>query len=507
MGIGSLAYKLPASLYYSLYIWSTFLIARQIVPRAGLLVVLIMLFPPQFILVSTLLNHPHTEICFIGNILLLLFIKIKTKGDTECKDVFFLGMVMGFAIYSYTYAVLHVFSVFIIFILTHEQWGSFRESISMNSFFGLFRKLPRGKYVIARVLDVVMVLFFFAILFSYVFGGFGLDFGGHSVFQINKLHKPVFQLMILLGLRLSIRRDDVVALFGILSQWLKSLNAETKRNLAFGGLGFFIGLSPRILAIVSGDIKSGGQGFDIDFIPGKLVLHFWSLITQVIPEFLGVYQLLDDWGSLLSYQPLVIFFGFISLYVFFGIFLSLVSVIASQKEYLLAVFKFKEITFDPKLVLIVFSVLTLVAVVISQSGPLTRYLYPLFGVVAIFLALVLDKIRETSPKACAALVFVWIGFYSCTAYAHYLNEGFVDGLRVVRLAEHPLRPVIRFFRSKNVKTIYTSTHYSSAISFLSGGELAGTEYQISTRGKKKKALSTVDPDFVVLINEEQVNSR
>ena len=123
----------------------------------------------------------------------------------------------------------------------------------------------------------------------------------------------------------------------------------------------------------------------------------------------------------------------------------------------------------------------------------------------IFLALVLDKIRETSPKACAALVFGWIGFYSCTAYAHYSNEGFVDGLRVVRLAEHPLRPVIRFFRSKNVKTIYTSTHYSSAISFLSGGELVGTEYQISTRGKKKKALSAVDPNFVVLINEEQID--
>ena len=77
LGVGSLAYKLPASFFYSLYIWSTFLIVRQVAPRAGLFVVLIMMFPSDLILTETFSHHPHTEICFIGNILLLLFIKIK----------------------------------------------------------------------------------------------------------------------------------------------------------------------------------------------------------------------------------------------------------------------------------------------------------------------------------------------------------------------------------------------------------------------------------------------
>ena len=89
---------------------------------------------------------------------------------------------MGFAIYSYSYAVLHVFTILIIFFLTHERWESLRERISIKKFLGLFKNLSSKRYVLARALDVVMCLFFAGILFSYVFGVFGLDFGGHSIF-------------------------------------------------------------------------------------------------------------------------------------------------------------------------------------------------------------------------------------------------------------------------------------------------------------------------------------
>ena len=500
-GIGSLAYKLPAIFYYSLYVWSTFLIARQIAPRISSIVILIMLFPPDSILAETFVNHPHTEICFIGNILLFLFIKIKTKDAAKCIDIFLLGVVMGFAIYSYTYAILHVFTILFIFFLTHERWESLQNNISLDKILGLFTNLSSKRYVLVRILDALILLFLFGVLFSYVFGGFGLDIGGNSILQINELHKPVFQMMIILVLRLIIRRDDVLALLRAFSQWIQILKPNTKRNCVFGCFGFLIGLSPRILAIISGVIKSGGQGFDVDFLPSKLVLHFWSLITQTIPMVLGVYHPLEDWGLLLNYQPFVIILGLISLYILFGILLSLVLVVASQKENLLNVFKLKKTSFDPILVLVIFSVLTLVAVVVSQSGPLPRYLYPMFGVLAIFLALVLDKIREISGRTFFVLMFVWVGFYSSTAYMKYLKVGVVDGVRLVKLAEYPLHSVLRFFQSKNIKTVYSSVYYSSALSFFSRGELVGTEYQKSTRGKKKKVLASVDPDFAILINE------
>ena len=32
----------------------------------------------------------------------------------------------------------------------------------------------------------------FAVIFSYVFGGFGLDIAGHSILQINKFHIYIY---------------------------------------------------------------------------------------------------------------------------------------------------------------------------------------------------------------------------------------------------------------------------------------------------------------------------
>ena len=157
--------------------------------------------------------------------------------------------------------------------------------------------------------------------------------------QINKLHKPVFQVAIILMLRLCLRRDDIVALLVNFKRWMRLQKTEVKQCLAFGSLGFIIGLSPRILAIVSGDIKSGGQGFDIDIIPHKLALHFLSLITQVIPNILGVYQPLKDWGLSLNYKPFVILLGFFSLYIFLVVLWVLGAVVASQSKNVVAFFK------------------------------------------------------------------------------------------------------------------------------------------------------------------------
>jgi len=197
-----------------------------------------MLFPPVAILEITLRNWPHTEISFIGNILFLLFIKAQTEDENRGRTAFFLGAVMGFAIYSYTYAVLHVFAVLILFILTHERWESLRPYVSFKAFSGMFKNLAGKGHVLVRVLDVVIVLFCGGIIFSYVFGGFGLDIAGHSILQINKLHKPVFQLAIVLALRLMIRRDDAAAILLSSKLWVRALNPDTKRVAGLGALGF-----------------------------------------------------------------------------------------------------------------------------------------------------------------------------------------------------------------------------------------------------------------------------
>ncbi len=60
LGVGPLAYALPATLYYSLYVWSTYLLAKIIVPRMSFLVVVLMIVPTPKVLIITLNNLHHT---------------------------------------------------------------------------------------------------------------------------------------------------------------------------------------------------------------------------------------------------------------------------------------------------------------------------------------------------------------------------------------------------------------------------------------------------------------
>ena len=50
--------------------------------------------------------------------------------------------------------------------------------------------------IFVRLLDVLIVLFFCAIVFSYVFGGFGLDIGGVTIFQINNIPEEGLEMVL-----------------------------------------------------------------------------------------------------------------------------------------------------------------------------------------------------------------------------------------------------------------------------------------------------------------------
>ena len=508
LGVGSLAFGLPGSLYYSLYVWSSFLLARKIVPGGAFFVVLLMLFPPPIVFDITLRNYTHTEICFLGNIIFLLFIRAKVEIKNRVGIVFFLGVAMGLSVYWYTFSILHIFSVLVFFMFTHDRWGNWRSSISFQVFFGLFKTLASRRHVLARILDVTMVFFFVGIIFSYVFGGFGLDIGGHSILQINNLHKPVFQLLILLLVRLIIRRDDVVEIWNSVNRWTQSINTENRRIAGFGTLGFLIGLSPRIIPIVTGDIKRGGTGFDMDFLPARLINHFWSLMVEAIPEFLGIRQPLLEWLDVGFSSSSALIFGSLALVVLGLVLYSLISIIVLKKEDLLRIFKFAPVAFDPILILFVFVVLLFASLVITQHGPLARYLYPLFGVMAIWVAFVLNKFRRISKIGCAFFLFAWIGFYMATTYKIFEDSGVVRGASIVQLPKHPLVSVTEFLKLKDIKIVYTNYFYSSNLTLFSQGDVVGTEYnEPPYRGKKQREKSAEEATFAVLLdgnNKEDV---
>ena len=80
LGIKTVAYQLPATLFYSLYVWTNYLLAKFLVPRAASLLLVLMLIPPPIITMMSTHNWPHIPAAFFGNVIFLLFIQAKMKG-------------------------------------------------------------------------------------------------------------------------------------------------------------------------------------------------------------------------------------------------------------------------------------------------------------------------------------------------------------------------------------------------------------------------------------------
>ena len=77
LGIGALAFKLPATLFYALYILSAYWLVKKIQPQAALTVILLMIFTSPSIWSLTTLNYGVGLVCFLGNLIFLSFFKVK----------------------------------------------------------------------------------------------------------------------------------------------------------------------------------------------------------------------------------------------------------------------------------------------------------------------------------------------------------------------------------------------------------------------------------------------
>ena len=74
LGVNAMAFQLPATLFYSLYVWTTYLLARILVPRMALLLLMLMLITPPHITMMSVHNWPHIPVAFLVNIMFLLFV-------------------------------------------------------------------------------------------------------------------------------------------------------------------------------------------------------------------------------------------------------------------------------------------------------------------------------------------------------------------------------------------------------------------------------------------------
>ena len=83
-------------------------------------------------------------------------------------------------------------------------------------------------------------------------------------------------------------RKDIKDRLSSIKYYILSTNPLIKISIALGFLGFVVGISPRLASIITGETSRGGQGFDVDLIPTRLLTHFWQLITHPFPQIIGV---------------------------------------------------------------------------------------------------------------------------------------------------------------------------------------------------------------------------
>jgi hypothetical protein len=522
LGVGALAYKLPGTLAYALYVLSTYWIAKKIRPSAALITVLLVIFSSPAILFISSNNWQHNLIIFLGNIIFLCFFKIKESEVSGTGLVFLLGFVMGFAIYSYTYSILYIATIAILYVLSWKHWEAVRNTFSKREIVARFQGCQSKKLKLVMVLDGVIFVFFAAIIFSYVFGGFGIDIAGHSILQINKLHKPVGQLLVIIIVRVLIYNIDIKSKI----KWLKNLFETSgsfyRRLTLIGFLGFLIGISPRIASILTGETKKGGQGFDVDLIPTNIFAYLWKLAIYDLPEFLGVrVPLISTFRSELTFWNFIN--GILAAGVALLIIASVVFFYRSRWQEIGNLVRLKKLTFEPSLVFAVFPILICAAVLISKNGPDVRYLLPLHGVVAIFGALYLDNLRTTHNKKFTVFLAIWLGFGIVNTYYFYTNtsntyslyyatddtyqakaKGTVQDVSIIRMSS-PYDGIIKFCQEKGISFAYSDYETAGMITFLTQQHVKVGDFTNNDSAERINRMLVKEKDFAIIIPSLQKN--
>ena len=171
------------------------------------------------------------------------------------------------------------------------------------------------------------------------------------------------------------------------------MDPSIKRSVVFGFFGFIIGILPRLLSIFLGETTRGGQGFDVDFVPTNLVNHFWQLMTHHLPKVLGLWAPIVH---LFNYEMTFFYIlnGFLVVMVMLLVSRSIISFVKPRWQEVKDIVRLKALVFNPAQFFLILPIVLCVAVVISQSSPTGRYLFPLHGVVSICAAIYFEKIRH-----------------------------------------------------------------------------------------------------------------
>ena len=509
LGPTSLAYNLPATLFYASYLWTTYLIAKTLIPRTAYLVFILLFFTPYFITELSTHNWAHIPAAFLGNLIFLLFIKAKLSKTTNSVVIFFLFFTMGLAIYTYTYSLIFILAVGILYALSHPQWAEIREKISFTTLIGSLKNKKTKREIFCQLLNILIFLFFVAVIFSYVFGGFGLDIAGYSILQINEFNKAAIQLLGLIFLRILINPKDLIFFLRNAKFYISTrVQPETKNLTAMGVAGFLAGLSPRIASILMGETSRGGQGHDVDFSPIKLLSHTHDVLTKTGPELFGMNFSI---GSNLQYLVsnsidifwIILCLLFISMTAI--LFFSTASFISINWIPLRNIMTLRGTQFEPTQVFLLTAILVCIANIIVQHGSETRYLFPLFGIIVLWIGIYVDKVKEKEKWFPVIVLAVWVSFNFIGNYQSFKNMGIIEGVKAVKFARHPIHDVIEFLEAQKISVAYASYGLASKSSYLTDGKIFLNEYSLNPMFKTyRRAIALANPHFAIIAEGDHV---
>jgi hypothetical protein len=501
MGISAMAYKLPAVLFYAAYVWTTYLLAKTINKGVALISLFLLIVPSPALSFLATHNWQNSIIIVLGNLILLFYFKAKSSNE-NLPWVFWLFFFLGLAIYEYSYAIIYFAAIAIMFGLSHPFWSEMRSKISFRRISQTIKGSETRFDAVLKIFDGIILMMLMATLFAYVWGGFAIDIFHISIIQIHKFHKAALQVFVLIVIRLVMSRKYLIEY----RQWLLDLIKKGKpqhwKMMRYGLFGFLIGISPRIISIFQGNTSKGGKGFDMNIDPIALSNHIWIMITVRIPDVLGIREpLAKVFTSRLHEGMLPTLNSILTLILLILIIFSCYKYLFWKWGSLKNIFLLKKIDHDPTLVFILLPLLVILANALTEGGPITvRYAYPCFGIILIWIAFALEKIKKKSLFAFFILVFAWISFQGSSNYRFYKESGMINGLTPIKKSFY-LESALEFLKTKNTKFIYADYYTALQAQLVGSNKILVTSNLSRTWGRLSREKPVSPDKFAIIFNK------
>jgi hypothetical protein len=206
---------------------------------------------------------------------------------------------------------------------------------------------------------------------------------------------------------------------------------------------------------------------------------FWSLISGF-----------DFFHAIIL---LVLFFLLVALLVSSGVYFFSNNWMSVRK-----IFSLKAISFQPHHIFILLPVLICAANIIVENGSQPRYLFPLFGTFVLWIGWFLSKIQQRIKWFPIFALIVWVAFYSLENYQYQKSAGLIDGVTPLKLEEHRIHEVVEFLESNSIRVAYSNYGVCALGTFLSGGKINISEYNVNPRVKPRKERSMSADNFAII---------